>query len=457
MMKMMKKMLPLVGVLLLASCGVVYHSSTISEGETETVASVRVVPVTAETVQTANRSTYVPRKLPAAFFATTGSVRGPRVEQAQIEPAFLPERRPNSLETRIPPEVPRQPYKIGVGDKLLLATPSATTSVEQLSGLLAAENRRQGYTVQDDGTISIPDIGRVVVAGRTLEEAESAVFDKLVAAGVNPAFSLEIAEFNSQRVTIGGAVKNATVVPLTLTPLRLNQAINAAGGFNLTDRDYASVRIYRDGKLYQIPVGEYLKKGSLQNLVLQDGDSVFVDTDFELEKASEYFAQQIQLSNLRQATRKTALEELEFEIELRRAALEEQRESFAQRLAVDAVDRDFVYLVGEVFKQARYPLPFERKAVLADALFGGSSGFASRTGNPRQIYILRSDGPHAGAGVTAWNLDATNAANFVLATRMELRPNDIIFVAEQPITKWNRVLTQLAPNLVTSSVASAVN
>ncbi|KUJ73278.1 sugar transporter [Ruegeria marisrubri] len=416
------------------------------------------MPLTVETVMAANRSSYTPKQLPEAFFASAGMPRGPKLTQTAIEPAFLPETRPGRLETRVPPDPGRAPYRIGIEDKLLLATPSAATSVEQLTGLLAAENRRQGYTVQDDGAISIPDVGRVVVAGKTLEEAENAVFNKLVEAGINPAFSLEIAEFNSQRVTIGGAVRNATVVPLTLTPLRLNQAINAAGGFDLADRDYASIRIYRDGTLYQIPVAEYSRKGELQNVTLKDGDSVFVDTDFELDKASEFFAQQIQLTSVRQAARKNALDELEMEVELRRSELDEQRENFNERLAFDAVDRDYVYLIGEVFKQARYPLPFERKATLADALYSESSGFNSRTGNPRQIYVLRgSENPREFSGVTAWNLDATNAANFILATRMELRPNDVIFIAEQPITKWNRVLTQLAPNLVSSSVAGVVN
>ncbi|WP_425046127.1 polysaccharide biosynthesis/export family protein [Primorskyibacter sp. S87] len=452
------KVFPFLGALLLAGCGLAYHSSSVSEGVAESGSQVRVVPLTAESVLAANRSSYVPKQLPEVFFASAGAGGGLKMPNTSVEPAYLPESRPGKIETRVPPEPARTQYRIGIEDKLLLATPSATSSVEELTGLLAAENKRQGYTVQDDGAISIPDVGRVMVAGKTLEEAENAVFNALVEAGLNPAFSLEISEFNSQRVSVGGAVSSPTVVPLTLTPLKLNQAINAAGGFQLVDQDYASVRIYRDGTLYQIPVREYYQKGSLQNVTLQDGDSVFVDTDFELDKASEYFAQQIQLSNYKQNARFNALNELEVEVSLRRDELDEQRENFSERLAVEAVDRDYVYLVGEVFQQARYALPFERKATLADALYSEGEGYLNRTGDPRQIYILRGEAnPQAFGGVTAWNLDTTNAANFILATRMELRPNDVIFIAEQPITKWNRVLTQLAPNLVTSSVAGVVN
>lgn len=454
----MKNFLPLATILILSSCGVAYHSPSVSEGVSDTGSTVRVVPLTPESVLRANRSTYTPKQLPDVFYASAGSAGGVRVPNNQVEPAFLPENRPGVLETRIPPEPPRVPYRIGVEDTLTLATPTSSTSIEQLTGLLAAENRRQGYTVQDDGMISIPDVGRVAVAGKTLEEAESGVFNKLVEAGVNPAFSLEISEFKSQRVSVGGAVQKPAVLPLALSPLRLNEAINAAGGFSIRDVDYASIRIYRDGTLYQIPVQEYLRQGSLQNVILVNGDSVFVDTDFEIEKAAQYFEQQIRLTELQRSARAEALDELELEVDLRRDTYDEQRANFDNRLTYDAVERDFVYLVGEFSNQSRYPLPFERKANLADALYSEAAGFANRTGNPQQIYVLRGSGnPAEYSGVTAWNLDATNAANFILATQMELRPNDVIFVAQQPVTKWNRVLTQIGPSLVNSSVAGVVN
>jgi polysaccharide export outer membrane protein len=38
-----------------------------------------------------------------------------------------------------------------------------------------------------------------------------------------------------------------------------------------------------------------------------------------------------------------------------------------------------------------------------------------------------------------------------------MRPNDIIFVEEQPITKWNRVVQQFVPSLLTTPAAIAAN
>ena len=65
----------------------------------------------------------------------------------------------------------------------------------------------------------------------------------------------------------------------------------------------------------------------------------------------------------------------------------------------------------------------------------------------------------AGAGkdgdlgqVTAWHLNAENVINITLATRLEMRPNDIIFIEEQPITKWSRAFQQAFPILVNKGV-----
>ena len=68
-----------------------------------------------------------------------------------------------------------------------------------------------------------------------------------------------------------------------------------------------------------------------------------------------------------------------------------------------------------------------------------------------------SPDPREFGALTAWQLDGRNAANFLLATRFQLRPNDVIFVAEQPVTKWNRVITQITPSLINTAAAQSLN
>lgn len=453
---MLRPIVVIFAVVVLTSCGVVYIPSDVRQAGSDV--AVRVVPVTGESVVLANRATsYTPRQLPAAFAQTAGTGAGLRGLGVLPESPFQPELRPSAIQPRIPSAANPGPYRIGVGDVLMLATPSASGAGDALGGQQAAQNLRQGYTVQDDGMIMIPDVGRVNVNGLTQSEAEAEIFGQLVQNQIDPAFSLEVAEFNSQRVSIGGAVRNPTLVPIGLTPLLLNELLTVAGGVTTDDREFTTIRIYRGGELYQIPLERFDGDSSLQRLRLVDGDSVFVDTEYRLDRAEAYFEQQIRSEEVRSDRRAAALSELQLQVGLRRQELAETRSNFRDRETMGAIERDYVYLSGEVGQPARFPLPFETSATVADALFNGN-GIAQSTGNPAQIYILRaSKDPRDFGAVTAWHLDGSNAVNLVLATRMELRPDDVVFIAEQPVTRWNRVVQQLVPSLLVSGANAVSN
>lgn len=149
---MFRKTLFTISILTLSACGAAYISPSISE---QADGKVRVLPLTSETVLAANQSQYRPKTLPAVFFQNAGGAGAVRGAGPTPEPASLQERRPVALETRIPPAMPNTPYEIGVGDVVLLATKSGGGTVAELSGLLAAQNSRQGYTIQDLSLIHI--------------------------------------------------------------------------------------------------------------------------------------------------------------------------------------------------------------------------------------------------------------------------------------------------------------
>lgn len=444
---MLKYVYGVAAAAILSGCGAVYMSSKVDLSDD----TVQVAPLTTQSVQTANLTTYRPKQIPDVFFQIAGGGSQARSFPPAPLPSLNEEQRPLVLTSRLPPVVNPGPYRIGIGDVVLLATKASGGTVEELSGLLAAQNRRQGYTVQDDGAIAVPGVGRVGIADRTLEEAEAELFQRLVENQIDPTFSLEIAEFNSRQVSVGGAVSSPAIVPVRLTPLTLDEALTRAGGVATADVNFASIRIYRSGSLYQIPLTQYLAEPATQKTRLLAGDSVFVDTAFELDKARAYFEEQITLAQFRQQSRVQALNELQAEIALRRAALAEERSNFEARVALDAVDRDYVYLTGEFKNPGRFPLPFGRQATLADAIYS-DGGFSVETGNPGQIYVLRGE---AGGLVTAWHLDARNISNMILATKMNILPNDIVFIAEQPITRWNRVIQQIVPSLITTTAGIA--
>ncbi|EYD78218.1 Polysaccharide export protein [Rubellimicrobium mesophilum DSM 19309] len=444
----------LVSALGLSGCGLTYVSPLVRDEADDGVA---VVDMTGESVPLANRAPYAPRELPDAFaqVAGGGSPRG--LGALPDEPDF-PDLEPGELELRVPPPATPGPYRIGVGDVIQLATRATPTETldSVVTGEVAGQEVRQDYTVRDDGTVSVPQVGAVQVGGLTVEDAEQRLFEQFIEAGLDPNFSLEISGFNSQTITVGGAVGTPTALPVTLNLPSLDEALTAAGGVQGTTPEYASIRIYRDGTLYQIPYESYRQRGDLRGVQLLPGDAVFVDTSYDLERAQDYYAQQIQAAGLSRQARTAALTELSTEIGLRRAALEEARDVFRARAELGEETRDYVYLAGEVATQGRYPLPYGRRATLADALYDSGGGFDTETGNPSQIYVLRASAdPATTEPVTAWHLDARNAANLILATQFEMRPNDIVFIEEQPITRWNRAFQQFFPSLI-STAQSAV-
>jgi polysaccharide biosynthesis/export protein len=447
-----------VALLALASCGVIYTAPGVSDGSQTGTApgtdyDVEVVALTYESAAAANLKPYVPARLPAAFQPGASAGAGSVARAPQV-PALPPATarasvRPGSVADNFPPLTEPEPYRIGISDVLLLSVNGYGT-LENLPGLISAQNKRQGYIVQDDGAIAIPDAGRIRVAGMTLQDAEAEIFRALVAAGIDPSFSLEIAEFNSQRVSIGGLVNAPQLVPITLKPLYLYEAIELAGGISATDPGVTRIQLFRNGKSYQIGLERFLSDPAARRIAMLAGDSVYIGSEYREAEAQRYFAEQLQLRQV-QFQDTNFLIQIE-QVKAQREAtaqqiLEDQRDLFKDRLELGAVERQYAYRAGEVRRPGRLALPFERSMSLADVLFD-DGGIDIRVGDYSEIYVLRAESdPQFNGGLTAFRLNAANAVNLAVATRMEIRPNDVVFVAEQPVTSWNRALSQILPQI----------
>ena len=154
----------------------------------------------------------------------------------------------------------------------------------------------------------------------------------------------------------------------------------------------------------------------------------------------------------REREERRALLELELSEERGRldqiAALRQQtRELFQQRVGLGAIERDYVTIAGEANAQSTFPLPFEGRVTLNRIIYETGKGPNAISGDTSEIYVIRR--PIAGARaerLVAYHLDASNAASLAVATAFEMRPNDVVFINPQPVTNWNRVLTQLLPS-----------
>ncbi|MHA1528871.1 MAG: polysaccharide biosynthesis/export family protein [Alphaproteobacteria bacterium] len=449
-------------LLALAGCGVIYTVPSVHDGfpfgtARGTDFDVKVVTLTYESAASANMEAYVPARLPLAFQpgASAAASASAQLPPMPALPAATARRsvRPGSTPDELPPLAEFEAYRIGVADVLLLSV-SGYATLEDLPGLISSQSKRQGYIVQDDGAIAIPDAGRIRVAGMTLQDAEAEIFQALVAAGIDPSFSLEIAEFNSQRVSVGGLVGAPQLLPISLKPLYLHEAVELAGGATVTDPGVTSIHLFRGGKTYRIGLERLLSDPAARQVTLRGGDSIYVGSEYREAEAQRYFEEQLTLrQGLVQGTQfQIQLEQLAARRdETAREVLADQREVFMDRLELGAVDRHYAYLTGEVRKQGRMPLPFERSMSLADVLFD-EGGVNIQFGDYAEIYVLRAESdPQRNGGLTAFHLDAENAVNLVVATQLEIRPNDVVFVAEQPVTSWNRALSQILPQLILST------
>jgi polysaccharide export outer membrane protein len=153
-------------------------------------------------------------------------------------------------------------YRIGPSDVLdisVFQVPDLTTSVQ----------------VADTGTINLPLLGEVPVAGKTAQEVERDLTAKLGAKYLqNPQVRVSVKEYNSQQVTVEGAVKKPGVIPLRGRTTLL-QVIALADGFEETSDWTVLILRQSNGRrsAARFDVAA-LQKGGGDDPLLQSGDVI---------------------------------------------------------------------------------------------------------------------------------------------------------------------------------------
>lgn len=134
--------------------------------------------------------------------------------------------------------------------------------------------------VSGDGAIELPLVGSFRAAGLTAEQVSAQVADRLRDRYVqNPQVSIFIVEFNSQKVSLLGAVQNPSTYPL-VGQRRLLQVLAEAG--SLTQEAGKTLYVFRqtpDGRSARltVPLNDLLLHGDPRwNIALVPGDVVSV-------------------------------------------------------------------------------------------------------------------------------------------------------------------------------------
>jgi polysaccharide export outer membrane protein len=156
------------------------------------------------------------------------------------------------------PALAQQPAeKLGVGDALRI------TVFQQPD--LTTETR-----VTEKGTVSMPLVGEVKVAGLTVTGAAKQIADELKNGKFlkNPQVSVALVTVRSRQVNVLGMVTRPGRYALDETSSQLTDVIAAAGGITERGADY--VTLVRDGKSQRLPL---LAKG----VFLKNGDTIHVE------------------------------------------------------------------------------------------------------------------------------------------------------------------------------------
>ena len=142
-----------------------------------------------------------------------------------------------------------------------------------------APNLSRTAQVSAAGFISLPLIKDVKASGKTTDELQHDIAARLKQDFMqSPQVFVSVKEYNSQRVTVDGAVKNPGVFPLK-SETTLVQILASAGGLNEMATP-SGVYVLRDAdgkkQVARFDLSE-IRKGKKQDPVLRAGDIVMVD------------------------------------------------------------------------------------------------------------------------------------------------------------------------------------
>jgi polysaccharide export outer membrane protein len=150
------------------------------------------------------------------------------------------------------------------------------------------------FSVDSDGTITFPFLGRVTVGGKTVRDIEAQLTKALTGAYLrNPQISVEIGNYRSRAIFILGAVKQPGKYSIE-GPMTLLEVLARAGSLTADAGNTIIVQRYKDGlaaavsnepmlpgdprgaEVMRVNVSD-LNEGRLNaNILLQDSDTIVV-------------------------------------------------------------------------------------------------------------------------------------------------------------------------------------
>ena len=157
-------------------------------------------------------------------------------------------------------------YVIGLGDQLQIM-------------VWKEQELTQSMSVRIDGRISLPLVGDVHVAGKTIHEIKKVLEEKYAAVVAEPAVSVMLVQSKSLRYYVIGQIRQPGEFPIDF-PITVLQAIAKSGGFQeWAKTDRISIIRNEGGREAIIPFDyQALVNGQnlRQNVLVAPGDTIII-------------------------------------------------------------------------------------------------------------------------------------------------------------------------------------
>jgi protein involved in polysaccharide export with SLBB domain len=237
--------------------------------------------------------------------------------------------------------------------------------------------------VGSKGNILLPQVGNIYVENQTLDEVYKKIEKIIINNGYIPNFQIEIMKFASQKAYLIQKNIGNKVIPLTSSKITLRDLILNNENPITSKNALALITLKRNNEVFHV-TGEQILDLDTPDIWIENGDQI------EIEQLSYKRGQVFALSG-------------------------------AGGASIITID------------------PSEREN-LAEILFVPGGALRNVLAKRSEVYLLRGQ-----KSPIAYHLDAQNVSRILVAAKTELRPNDIIYVAERPIVSFTRTLSEIAP------------
>ena len=246
--------------------------------------------------------------------------------------------------------------------------------------------RRETITqsvVGSKGNILLPDVGRILAVNRSIDDVHKQISSILIGKGIKPNFQLELAKAVSKKAYLIQKNVGSTVVPLNSSTITLREVILESKSSIISTAGLSVITLKRTGQVFRM-TEDYILDPNTPDIMVVNNDQIEVE--------------------------------------------------------ILAYKPGQVFALGGAGSAQIVPIDPSKRETLADVLFVPGGALNNLLAKRSEVYLLRGQNPSV-----AYHLDAQNVSRILVAAKAELRPNDIIYVADRPIISFARTLAEINP------------